>query len=300
MKQEMPLVSVAIITYNQKEYLRECIESCLAQDYKNVELVVADDCSTDGTQEMLRTYQQQYPQKIILKLAGKNQGITSNSNSAHFACSGKYIAWMGGDDLMLPGKLRKQVSFMEENVGCSICYTDSEVFDSETGHIITYSSRLSPKINGGIRDMIRYGCFVGACTAMVRRESAPRKGFDPRVPIASDWLYWVESLSGGGSVNYLNDVLSRHRRHDKNITLNKKGNFRIDLLQDHLVSDAIILSNYPMYYKEVSRIKAIHLRGMRWCNGGENYREYLLSSLNSKFNFKSLIAIILSLIGKKI
>ena len=108
MESNMPLVSVAIITYNQKEYLRECIESILEQDYDNIEIVVSDDCSTDGTQEMLKEYDRKYPNKFVLKLSDKNQGITQNSNLAHFACSGKYIAWMGGDDLMLPEKIKKK------------------------------------------------------------------------------------------------------------------------------------------------------------------------------------------------
>ncbi len=102
--ENLPLVSVAVITYNQKEFLRECIESILAQDYPNLEIVIADDASSDGTQDMLRDYDVQFPDKFVLKLAGRNQGITANSNEAHFACTGKYIAWMGGDDLMLPGK----------------------------------------------------------------------------------------------------------------------------------------------------------------------------------------------------
>ena len=58
-----PLVSVAIITFNQAEFLRECIESVLQQDYANLEIVVADDGSTDGTQEMLRDYDRNHPEK---------------------------------------------------------------------------------------------------------------------------------------------------------------------------------------------------------------------------------------------
>ncbi len=88
------LVSVAIITYNQKEYLNMCIESVLAQDYENIEIVVADDGSTDGIQEMLKVYKEKYPDKFILVLADKNKGITKNTNLVHFACKGKYIAWM--------------------------------------------------------------------------------------------------------------------------------------------------------------------------------------------------------------
>ena len=117
---KLPLVSISIITYNQKDFLRECIESALAQDYPHLEIVVADDGSKDGTHEMLHDYQARYPDKFVLRLAERNQGITANSNAAHFACTGKYIAWMGGDDLLLPGKIRRQVEFMVALPVCTL------------------------------------------------------------------------------------------------------------------------------------------------------------------------------------
>lgn len=81
---EQPLVSVCIITYNQKKFLRECIESVLAQDYPNIEIIVGDDASTDGTQEMLREFETTYPDKFVLRLAKINMGITCNSNAVFF------------------------------------------------------------------------------------------------------------------------------------------------------------------------------------------------------------------------
>ena len=157
-----PLVNIAIITYNQKEFLRECIESCLNQDYKNIQIVVADDCSTDGTKEMLLDYEKKYPDKFILCLSESNRGITANSNSAHFACTGKYIAWMGGDDLMLPTKLSKQVAYMEKNPECTICYHDLDVFQSETDETLYLFSEKSKPRQGDVRVAIKYGTFNGA------------------------------------------------------------------------------------------------------------------------------------------
>lgn len=144
-----PLVSVAIITYNQKEYLRECIESILLQNYPNLQIVVADDCSSDGTQDLLLRYSQQYPNVFTLKLSEKNLGITANSNLAHFACRGKYIFWMGGDDLMLPGKIAKQVEYMENNPDCTLCYHNLDVFDSATKKNLYYFNHLKKQKSMG-------------------------------------------------------------------------------------------------------------------------------------------------------
>lgn len=260
MNKQFPLVSIAIITYNQKEYLRECIESCLIQDYPNIEIVIADDCSTDGTQNMLREYEARYPNKFVLRLSQVNQGITPNSNAAHFACSGKYIAWMGGDDLMLPGKLMKQVQFMEANLNCTICYHNLDVFDSETKNTLYYFNEKL-KINGDISAAIKYGTFNGACSNLVRTDKTPKHGFDLSIPVASDWLYWVETLSNGGTINYIDEVLGRYRRHTNNITRNESFVAQNEL--DHLLSCQIIIARYPQYFNDAIHIYAKRLIGLR-------------------------------------
>src|SRR5690606_18656769 len=150
-----PLVSIAIITYNQKEFLKECIESCLAQDYPNLEIVVADDGSTDGTHDLLNDYDMKHPDKFVLRLSKENQGITKNSNAAHFACTGKYVAWIGGDDLMLPGKISKQVEFMEMNPDCTICYHDMDVFDSDSNETIYIQSKRVRPREGSVKYYIK-------------------------------------------------------------------------------------------------------------------------------------------------
>ncbi len=259
---EYPLVSIAIITYNQIEYLKECIESCLSQDYPRIEIIVADDGSTDGTHEMLKEYDNKNPGKFVLKLSEKNQGITRNSNVAHFACTGKYIAWMGGDDLMLPEKISKQVEYMESNPECTICYHSRDVFDSETNRTISISnSKDKDKINGTVRESIRYGTFNGACSTMVRREKTPINGFDNSVPVASDWLFWVETLANGGTINYIDGILSRYRRHDGNVTQPK--NFIAQNELDHLVSCQIMIAKYPEYFNDVMYAYSVKLRSIK-------------------------------------
>lgn len=261
LEKEYPLVSIAIITYNQKNYLRECIDSCLAQDYPNFEIIVADDCSTDGTQDMLREYELEYPGKFVLRLAKNNQGITANSNAAHFACTGKYIAWMGGDDLMLPAKLTKQVDFMQANPNCTICYHNLDVFDSDSNKTLYYFNEKN-KLNGDIRTSIRFGTFNGACSSLLRADKAPKHGFDKSLPVASDWLYWVETLGNGGTINYLDKVLGRYRRHTNNIT--RKEDFVTQNELDHLVSCQIIIAKYPKYFDDALFVYSKLYIGLRY------------------------------------
>lgn len=257
---EYPLVSIAIITYNQREFLRECIESCLAQDYPSFEIVVADDFSSDGTQIMLREYEKKYPNLFVLRLSEVNQGITPNSNAAHFACSGKYIAWMGGDDLMLPGKMLKQVEFMELNPSCSICYHNLDVFDSDSNKTLFFFNETL-KLNGDVRTSIREGTFNGACSSLVRTAKTPKHGFNNTLPVASDWLYWVETLANGGTINYIDEVLGRYRRHSNNIT--RARGFVAQNQLDHLVTCQIIMAKYPQFFSDVVYSYSKKLLGIR-------------------------------------
>ena len=215
---EMPLVSVAVVTYNQKDFLIACIESILAQDYPRFEIVIADDGSTDGTQQVLAEYAQRYPGVFTLALSPHNQGITHNSNAALRQCRGDYIAWMGGDDLMLPEKLSKQVAFMQARPECAICYHDLDVFESSTNQTLYLFSQSAPPKEGGAEVLITNQCFNGACSCMVRASCSPKNGFNVLIPFASDWLYWIETVHGGSTINYLDAVLGRYRRHAGNVT----------------------------------------------------------------------------------
>ena len=286
MKKDLPIVSVAIIAYNQKDYLKACIESIIEQDYNNIEIVVADDCSTDGTQDMLKEYDEKYPNKFILRLSETNQGITNNSNLAHFSCSGKYIAWMGGDDLMLPGKLRKQVEHMESNHECNISYHNLDVFQSETNETLYYFNKKNIHY-GDVRQILKYGTFNGACSNMVRREKAPSNGFDKRIPIASDWLYWAETLMNGGEIHYIDEVLGRYRRHENNVT-NILSNDAYRNQIDHLNSCNILLIKAPQYNKEILFRYSEIARSLR-LKDKNNYMNFLSMSLRVGFNIKAFI-----------
>ncbi|XOB99856.1 glycosyltransferase [Pseudomonadota bacterium DY0742] len=284
--QDCPLVSVAIITYNQKKFLRECIESILAQDYPNIEIVIADDASSDGTQDMLIEYEKKFPGKFVLRLANVNGGITANSNLAHFACSGKYIAWMGGDDVMLPGKISKQVFFMEANPECTICYHDLDVFDSDTDRSIYIRSKKVRPRQGDIRTCIRYGVFNGACSTMVRTDKTPVSGYNQLLPVASDWLYWVEALGNGGTIKYIDEVLGRYRRHSNNIT--RKSDSLGQNSVDHLNACNIIIQKYPEFLRDAIYRYAINIRSIR---KEVPYLSAMLVSFRLTFSLRAILGV---------
>jgi glycosyltransferase involved in cell wall biosynthesis len=281
-----PLVSVALITYNHAEFIEECLDSILAQSYPNIEIVVADDASSDGTQDIIRRYAEKWPDRFNLRLSEVNQGVTNNHNSAFFACRGEYISWMSGDDLMLPGKIEKQAAYLENHPDCVVCYHDLDIFDTVTGKTLALKSNVDRPLEGEVDRIIKFGCFNGGVSNMVRRLSAPPHGFDARIPIASDWLFWVETLLVGGRIGYIDEVLARHRRHDNNITSASVRKPSLSEIQDHLSSSDIILSRAPEFCRQVSYRRSFLLSSLRWCEEGKSYNHYLRASLREHFRWK--------------
>lgn len=126
-----PLVSVCTITYNHEKYIEEAILGVLNQERDfDIEFVIGDDCSKDGTRSIIDKYREQYPDIIVPLYPEKNLGAKANSVVCLMRCTGKYIAFLEGDDYWIDTKkLQRQVSFMEANPDYSMCFTDVDVIN---------------------------------------------------------------------------------------------------------------------------------------------------------------------------
>lgn len=244
----LPKVSVMVPTYNHRQFISECLDSILNQNYPNLEIVVADDASTDGSQEIIKEYEKKYPAIFKVILAEKNTGVTINCNRAFFACTGKYIAFTSGDDVMESGKLNKQISLMEQHPDCIISHHEIEVFDSRTGkQICYYPGHFSQHLREeGIETIIK--CELSTCSIVARRDACPPTGYDVRIPVCSDWLFFIETAARGGKILYIPEVLLRYRRHDNNVSI------KIDNT-DLLTSIEIVRQKYPHLAEKVKHQK---------------------------------------------
>jgi len=109
-----PLVSIVIPVHNGEKYIKESIDSCLAQTYDNIEIIVVDDKSTDSTLEILK----EYGEKITVLPVEKQNGLGNVINIGIRASKGKYIARMDADDIMYPDRILKQVEYLERHPNC--------------------------------------------------------------------------------------------------------------------------------------------------------------------------------------
>lgn len=205
----MPKVSVMIPVYNAKEFIVECLESILSQDYPNIELVVSDDCSTDGTQEVLKRYEGDGRVKLFLNK--KNLGITDNCNQALSSCNGTYVCFFAGDDVMLPNKISAQVALLEKHNEASMCYHCVDVFDSDSGETL-YVTEFNRRTIFSFFDMIEKGGLPGINSVIARRNCLPAKLYDKDFPVVSDWLFMVE-IALRGKVVFIDEIYTKYRKH---------------------------------------------------------------------------------------
>jgi len=181
---KQPLVSVIIPTYNRGWVLREAIDSVLAQDFKDFELIVVDDGSTDNTGEILDSYDQD-----LIVLRQSNKGVSAARNRGIAATAGRLVAFLDSDDLWLPPKLSSQIDFFNSNPAAVINQTE-EIW-------IRNGVRVNPKTrhhksSGMIFERSLGLCLVSPSAVMMKRALFDEVGlFDEDLPACEDYDLWL-------------------------------------------------------------------------------------------------------------
>lgn len=190
-----PLVSMLVICYNQARFVVETLESAKAQTYKNTELIIADDCSTDDSVAVIERWLSEKKIQCTFIRHEKNQGVCKTLNEALSHASGKYISMIASDDLWLPDKIESQVAIMEsqpESVG--VLYSDTFLMD-ENGRDLpkTFHERwnLPENSQGQVLDALLKNNFIPGLTSFIRRDCYRTVGrYDEDLPW-EDWDMWL-------------------------------------------------------------------------------------------------------------
>jgi glycosyltransferase involved in cell wall biosynthesis len=206
----MPRVSVIIPTYNCEQFLGRTIDSALRQTYRDFEIILVDDGSTDGTQSLVAGYG-----KAVCYVYQPNQGASAARNTALSRASGEFIAYLDADDLWMPEKLARQVEFLDAHPSCGFVHTEVSVIDEQDtvmhARFNQETNRLVPQ-GRCIRDILRRS-HIQTLTVVERRTAFDRVGnFDLRLPVAQDYLHWILIVLSGYEVGYLPDPLGQYRR----------------------------------------------------------------------------------------
>ena len=221
-----PLVTIIVPTYNPCEYLHKTLSSLYAQDYKNLEVLLVDDCSDDVPLQYINQLKDIYKFKLLL-LSKNSGGCAKPINEGINIARGKYIGICAQDDFHLIEKTSRQVKFMEENPNFFMSFTDSFlIFD---GNDSQYIKQKTPMRKSGhiFEDILLQRFYIPALTVLIRREVFDIVGgFDENLLI-EDWDMWLK-IANKFEIGYLNVPTACYRSHAENISKKRFGQMRID------------------------------------------------------------------------
>lgn len=213
---EIPKVSVLMSVYNGEKYLCEAIDSILNQNFKDFEFLIIDDCSTDGSADIIRSYTDP---RIRLIQNEKNIGLTRSLNKGLKLANAQYIARMDADDISLPNRFEKQVRFLQENpahvaVGCWILWVDRDGDPIRQEYQVPSHEEIE-------RIFLRGRGGLPHAAAMFRREAAGAVGdYGREFECAQDVDLFLR-LGEHGRLANLQEVLYKVRGHLNSVCLTK-------------------------------------------------------------------------------
>jgi glycosyltransferase involved in cell wall biosynthesis len=204
----MSLVSVVIPVFNADKYVGQAVESALGQTFRDIEVIVVDDGSTDASPDVIAQFG--YAVHCIRQ---ENQGVAAARNTGINAARGEYIAVLDADDVWLPHKLERQMTYFNLNprlaaVGCGYLMTDE--------HLNVIEERVPSKGELSELLLLRSNGGLNGSTLLARKQALQQVGgYDPRLAIPEDWDLAIR-LVQRFEVDTVSEVLVLYRQHDSN------------------------------------------------------------------------------------
>jgi glycosyltransferase involved in cell wall biosynthesis len=222
MQNANPLVSTIVVSYNQSRFVSETLESVKAQTYKNTQLIIVDDCSSDGSVATIEHWLKENGIGCAFIRHQKNQGVCKSLNDALAVADGEYISMVAADDVWLSDKISRQVEIMESQPDyVGILYSDAFQMD-EHGHalsdmFIAAHRDFSEMPQGKILNTLLDGNFIPGMTTLIRRSCYDLVGlYDENLPW-EDWDMWLR-LARHYSFVYSPMPSAKYRCHAKSLS----------------------------------------------------------------------------------
>lgn len=210
-----PLVSIITPVFNSQKYLKDSIESVLAQTYQNWELILVDDCSTDQSADIILKYTKVDSRIKYYKLQS-NMGSGAARNMAMKCAAGNFMAFLDSDDVWLPRKLEVQTNSMIKN---------NTAFSFTSFGYISSSGQVLRSVREAGFDTIDYaqlvrGKTIGCLTVMLNIEMVGKKQM-PNIRVKQDYVLWLNILKEGFTAHPINEMLALYRLTDGSATSKK-------------------------------------------------------------------------------
>lgn len=220
-----PLVSIIVITYNSAKYVLETLESAKAQTYKNIELIVSDDASTDNTVEICRTWLEKNKDRFVrveLITSKKNTGIAPNCNRGLYAAKGEWIKYIAGDDLLEIKSIYDNIKYINNKKEAKVVFSNCKVFGFENLNNLEYDTRFYE-----LSAFYQYNYLLkkNPCitvTAFINKDILYEVNcFDNSYPMIEDYPLWLKFTRQGIKLYGFNRITVSYRRGHNNIQSTK-------------------------------------------------------------------------------
>lgn len=209
----MKQISVVIPTYNYGRFLREAIDSVLAQTYAPLEILVVDDGSTDDTEQIVASYGER-----VRYIRQRNAGVGAARNNGIAQARGEYVAFLDSDDLWLPEKLAKEIARFEADPELGLVYSGAERFD-QSGTLDVSLDGIEGWIAPELLRLERSVISSGSSILIPKRVAEEVGGFNADLPPSEDWDFCYR-LALRYRVGFVPEVLVRYRQHGSGLHLN--------------------------------------------------------------------------------
>lgn len=210
---EEELCSVIMPAYNCEKYIAEAIESVIKQTYKNWELIIVNDASTDYTEKIIKSYQEK-DKRIKLILLSKNQGVANARNTAIQNAKGRYIAFLDADDYWEKEKLQKQIQILN-NSNTDISYTAYLMID-EVGQIIK-KRRVKESLN--LKDLLKENSII--FSSVICKNDSIKNTRLKKEWYHEDYVFLLDLVKEDKSFKGIDEILMQYRVHRNGRSFNK-------------------------------------------------------------------------------
>lgn len=230
-----PLVSVVIPMYNRENTIRRAVESVLDQTYKNIEVIVVDDASTDRSVE---TVQSIHDDRIKIICLADNQGANHARNVGIQAAIGEYIAFQDSDDEWFPTKLEIQVNYLLEN-NLQAVFCPYYLIDEYSVRQVPYKHVIDYMLDKSVHEVLRERNVIGTPTLLVHRKVIEHVGmFDEKLPRFQDYDLAIR-ISQKYDIGFVSQVLANV--HNIGVGISKNNSAYIDAVQ-------MLYKKYPKFF----------------------------------------------------
>ncbi|MFQ3549529.1 MAG: glycosyltransferase [Armatimonadota bacterium] len=244
-----PFVSVILPVYNGEEYISEAIESVINQTYKNFELIIVDDGSNDNTAKIIDKYLCNDNVKYIYK---NNGGVSSALNTGIINAVGKWVAFIGMDDIWLPEKLSRQIEVIRRFNDLSIVEIGTIAFDNN-GDQQYWSYKTQIQSGKKLLSKILKGNIFCASSIIVKKDELINAGlFSENLTSCEDYYMWFKLLYNDLKVAFIQDYQVRYRLRSNSLSHN------IEDLQKHYLCKLKILDIISTYKLSLIQRRNLH------------------------------------------